>query len=362
MNMMLRRFINRPNPAVFGGTQARSQGTAAIARHANEQIANQSTPKPYHKPSHFNSTIYPNTPITDFSSMALKRDDGDYYFEAHSEALFSALNSHLDIHQQEVIETPITQERISATAHDMDLVEASYAARDHDSYDKILILLRHGEANHNVFEREYAQKHGTKMEEANSDEDYPVDPMLTGKGCGQMLDVSRRTATFFNNDTGLQPDLFVVSPLRRAIQSALISFPTHTAQTSLSNTPWICHPMAMEKSNGHKSEYPSSPGKLEQLFPGVNFSLFEESLVDGGGDELNGREKVPLFENKIDLMGRTDEFLRFIKERDERVIVVSSHATWLQSLCAFSLQYEPESKGLEMFKKGELRSVGLKFD
>jgi hypothetical protein len=33
----------------------------------------------------------------------------------------------------------------------------------------------------------------------------------------------------------------------------------------------------------------------------------------------------------------------------------------LHSLCAFSLQYEPESKGLEMFKKGELRSVGIKF-
>ena len=32
------------------------------------------------------------------------------------------------------------------------------------------------------------------------------------------------------------------------------------------------------------------------------------------------------------------------------------------SLCAFSLQYKPDSKGLEMFKKGEMRSVGLKFD
>ena len=113
--------------------------------------------------------------------MALKRDDGDYYFEAHSEALFSALNSHLEQEEQgEVIETTI-QPRISAIAHDMDLVEASYAARDHESYDKILVLMRHGEAQHNVFERKYVQETGASMEAANMDEDYPVDPMLTGK-------------------------------------------------------------------------------------------------------------------------------------------------------------------------------------
>jgi hypothetical protein len=41
---------------------------------------------------------------------------------------------------------------------------------------------------------------------------------------------------------------------------------------------------------------------------------------------------------------------------------VSSHATWLHSLCEFSLRYEPEEKSREMFKKGEMRSVGIKFD
>jgi hypothetical protein len=31
-------------------------------------------------------------------------------------------------------------------------------------------------------------------------------------------------------------------------------------------------------------------------------------------------------------------------------------------LCEFSLRYEPEEKSREMFKKGEMRSVGIKFD
>ncbi|KAL7445598.1 hypothetical protein ACHAXH_007752 [Discostella pseudostelligera] len=360
--MMIRAALSRsqlPRQAfLFGSQQTRSQGTAAIARHANEQIARKA-----HEPTtHINSTIHVRSPTVDFSSVALKRDEGDYYFEAHSEALFAALNSYLDLH-----ETPVAEPRVSAVAHDMDLVEASYAARDHESYDKILILMRHGEAKHNVFEREYARKHGASMMDANDDEAYPVDPMLTGKrshhqqGCGQMLSVSRRTATFFNKETGLQPDLVVVSPLRRAIQSAMISFPTYTAHTSLLNTPWICHPTCMEQANGNKSEFVSSSNELKELFPGVDYSLFEKSLANGSVSELNGREKVSLLESKMDLMARTDEFVRWIKERDERVIVVSSHATWLHSLCAFSLQYEPESKGLEMFKKGEMRSVGIKF-
>lgn len=188
---MIRHFITplRHTELLLCSTQVRSQGTAAIARHANEQIASKTTPNKHYKPTHFNSNVYPKNPITDFSSLALKRDLGDYYFEAHTEALFSALNSHLGLQQQEEeVETPVAQQpRVSAIARDMDLVEASYAARDHESYDKILILMRHGEAKHNTFERDYAQKNGTSMEEANSDENYPVDPMLTGKVCGVLF-------------------------------------------------------------------------------------------------------------------------------------------------------------------------------
>ena len=324
----------------------RCQGSAAF----NETPSKSTPPAPLH---HMQSATIASTPRCDASSMALKlkRDSGDYYFEEHSEAFLSAFNVYDDMQESE--------NRVTATARDMNLIEASLAVRD-ESYDKILILMRHGEAKHNVFESQYAQEHGTSFEQANEDEDYPVDPMLTGKGCGTMLNVSKRAATFFNKETGLLPDLFVVSPLRRAIQSALISFPHDAPLTSLKQTPWICHPSCMEQANGNKSEFVSSPEELEQIFPGIDYDLFKQSLMRG--DVYNSNEKVPLFESKIDLMNRTDAFLEWIKERDERVIVVSSHATWLQSLCAFSLQYEEsDNKSLEMFKKGEMRAAGIKF-
>jgi hypothetical protein len=173
---MMSRCLAQPQRHValhFGRRQSRSQGTAAIARHANERTAI----KPNHEPTYFNSTIRLKAPIHDFSSQSLKRDDGDYFFEAHSEAFFSALESHMESMQYETIESPVGQPR----ATEMDLVEASYATKDYESYDKILVLMRHGEAKHNVFEREYARTNGVPREKANEDQDYPVDPFLTGK-------------------------------------------------------------------------------------------------------------------------------------------------------------------------------------
>ncbi|KAL3773490.1 hypothetical protein ACHAWO_012751 [Cyclotella atomus] len=346
--MMLRRLSSRL-PTVAKHIQARSQSSVAVSRSSPRQF--QSTIQ------HFESQ--------DFSSLALRRDDGDYYFEEHTDAIISALNSYKG-KQSEVVVKSHVEPRVTAMARKMDLVEAAQAAKDYESYDKILILMRHGEAKHNEFQREYVQRQGkyvtdsSTVEESNMDEDHPVDPMLTGKGCGQMLALSRRTATFFNSETGLKPDLFVVSPLRRAIQSAIIAFPTHTPFTSLYNIPWVCNPYLMEKANGNKSEFVSSPEVLEEIFPGVDFNMMK-SLVGNDVHAFNAEKPVPLFENKIDLLRRTDDFLRFLIERDERVIVVSSHATWLHSLLEFSLRHEQEENH-EMFKKGQMLPVGIKFD
>jgi hypothetical protein len=76
----------------------------------------------------------------------------------------------------------------------------------------------------------------------------------------------------------------------------------------------------MEKANGNKSEFVSSPEVLEEIFPGVDFNMMK-SLVGNDVHAFNAEKPVPLFENKIDLLRRTDDFLRFLIERDERVIV-----------------------------------------
>lgn len=299
--MLISRLSSRL-PALIKHIQHRSQSSVASARTRQ-----------------FQSTI-DHSESHDFSSVALRRDDGDYYFEEHTDAIFSALNSYT---KHDVTVDSSLHPRVTATARNMDLVEAAYAAKDTESYDKILILMRHGEAQHNVFQRQFLSSQeltSSTVEASNMDKDHPLDPMLTGKGCGQMLTLSRRTATFFNGETGLKPDLFVVSPLKRAIQSAIIAFPTYSPMISLDNIPWICNPYLMEQANGNKSEFVSSPNELEGMFPGVDFDMLK-NLTGNDVDKFNGKEVVPLFENKIDLLGRTDDFVRWMKDRDERVIV-----------------------------------------
>ena len=77
----------------------------------------------------------------------------------------------------------------------------------------------------------------------------------------------------------------------------------------------------MELANGLKRKYVSPTKELEKQFPGVDFNLFERSLLGSDVKEVNGKENVPMFEMKVDLMSRVDEFLRWIQGRKERVIV-----------------------------------------
>jgi hypothetical protein len=97
------------------------------------------------------------------------------------------------------------------TAQEMDLVEA---ASKRNLYDKILLLVKHGEDESQLVGVGGSSKTGTNS-----------DPSLTGRGVGQTLNVSRRVATFCNDDTGLLPELVVAAPLRRAVDTAMLVFP-----------------------------------------------------------------------------------------------------------------------------------------
>jgi hypothetical protein len=111
-------------------------------------------------------------------------------------------------------------------AEELDLVQA--AAMRH-SFDKVLLLLNHGE---------HAPQ---EIVEDVAIIDPTVD-ILSKKGVGQTLSLARRTATFCNNDTGLVPDLFLIEPSVAAAQTAFFSFPYETPHCSLSNSRWVCHP------------------------------------------------------------------------------------------------------------------------
>lgn len=109
----------------------------------------------------------------------------------------------------------------------------------------------------------------------------------------------------------------------------------------------------MEQS-ANKSERITDIDSLQQQWPGVDYNT--EVGPSGRNDATN--VATTLEDNKIDLLGRTDDFLAWIKERDERVIAISSQSTWFQSFCGHTLQ----SKSIEdSFEPGDMQVVAIKF-
>lgn len=206
----------------------------------------------------------------DFSSVASTRSD---LSPEHWETLVSAAAA---LQQTKTIE-----------AHEMNLVEA--AERRH-LYDKILFLVNHGEDESQII-----------LEEATDS--------LTGRGVGQSLNLSKRTATFCNNEVGLVPDLFLVGASRKVLQTTFLSFPYSTPHHSINSTPWICHPYATsDRKPGIKY---FSLGELQREFKGIDCSLhFEKQHVDSEGGLTNKR-----------LLQQATDLLKWLDLRDERVVV-----------------------------------------
>ena len=167
-------------------------------------------------------------------------------------------------------------------SHEMDLVEAAAKRR---SFDQILLLVHHGERQ-------------------------VVDGVscLTGRGVGQALNLSRRVATFCNEETELMPDLVVTAPTQQAVQTALLAFP-HYSPESVKSVSWICHPK-VDGSEGCMDLL----SDLKKAYDGIDYSLCE-----------NQSQNVAGVEDEEAILQRADTFLEWLRSRDEKVIVGKSH-------------------------------------
>ena len=218
-------------------------------------------------------------------------------------------------------------------AREMNLVEA--AANKHN-FDKILLLISHGEA---------AVKKSNNL----------GIPVLTGKGVGQALTLFHQTALYCNAETGLAPELVVLAPLGCSIQTTLHAFP-YNSPDSVRGVSWICRGDLVPKE-----EAVASTSILAKNFPGMDLSYYETQR-------------------------QSEDFLEWLKDRQERVIVgkfefdayffnsfvtmnpliltpllpsfnriVSSTTEWLQSFCYSTLGCE----SLSFKNGGEMHAVGL---
>jgi broad specificity phosphatase PhoE len=260
-------------------------------------------------------TALPVSSNKNFLSTAIFHDPTPAPFgpEEHWRSLTFALSR---------LSTPLSQ----PFAREMELDEASETK---DDYDKVLLLMNHGQAGIN------------KKGQYN----------LTKQGVGSVLGLTRKTATYCTEGTQLVPELVVVAPTKPCMHTALLSFPQYSPHAATRRpVSWMCQSDLVE----HAEECQlASEREVETYFPGMDLS--------GHYQPQNVATDSLSIESKVDLLQQSEKFLTFVKSRNEKVVVVCSHTTWLQAFCGFSLTCEPRSGSLESFRNAEMRAVGVRF-
>lgn len=211
---------------------------------------------------------------------------------------------------------------------------------------KTILLVRHGQSEHNA----HAHHHlGVDL----NDKLY-IDAPLTALGREQAQAISKDIAQF-------NPQLIVVSPLTRAVQTGLLA----SSQLSKS-VPFVVNKLCAERM-AYSCDIGSSVSVLKSRFPHLDFSGIDPpdiwwwtKLEDGVTPsvqrtlELLNQEFPGVTHDGIeplqDLMKRINEFRMWLLQRPETRIAVFAHGVFL---------YNFANDGAGYFGNCEMRKIVL---
>jgi broad specificity phosphatase PhoE len=260
----------------------------------------------------------------------------------------------------------IKAERIDLES--MDKLRANISDQDDDNDDdsvlvtKIVHFQRHGQGYHNLM-GDILRDVGIKPDIFSKDPAVNpwirpeiVDSPLTETGkkqCEQQRDIASKLA----------PEVMIVSPLLRAVQTAKLSFvdyvapidPTSSTTNNDNNIPWIAHEGCREELGWLtcNKRRPLSTIKID--FPQLQFLPDDVTDEDTYWDPSN-------FESEISKGNRIYDFLvNFIAQREERNIAVVCHSAWLSHMCNSVIDCGGDTKLTSWFDTSEIRSMKLTF-
>lgn len=197
---------------------------------------------------------------------------------------------------------------------------------------KMIHLVRHGEGDHNVA----ASLYGAQAYAMTSllDADLNATGIEQARGLGERI-----------RGRGLAVEVVIVSPLRRALRTAVEMFPP-----ALDPPPIVANELCREAAGLHccDERRPISVAALE--FSGVNF---RGCLNDA--DVLHNPTRR---ETVREVALRADLFIDVLRARPERHIAVVSHGVFLESLmtrCSLCVPEDALRRG--HFANAEMRSI-----
>mmetsp|Transcript_38381 Transcript_38381/g.80364 ORF Transcript_38381/g.80364 Transcript_38381/m.80364 type:complete len:326 (+) Transcript_38381:26-1003(+) len=213
---------------------------------------------------------------------------------------------------------------------------------------KIVHFQRHGQGYHNLL-GDVLRDVGVRPDIHSSDASINpwlrseiVDSPLTALG-KQQCEGQRSVASL------LKPDVVIVSPLLRAIETAKLSFADYDGEV-----PWLAHEGCREELGWLVCNKRRKLSEIKANFPDIEFPpnmTEEDTLWDPSG-----------FESETHKGNRVYDFLvNFLAERPEHNIAVVCHSAWLSHMCNDVLDCGGDPNMTSWFDVSEIRSMKLTF-
>jgi len=224
---------------------------------------------------------------------------------------------------------------------------------------KIIHFQRHGQGYHNLL-GDVVRASG---QDINIDDPNPeVNPFVKPEIQDSPLTFQGRTeATSRRYEASvLSPQLIVVSPLVRAIQTALLTFTDHIYVNEEGNEKekiqLIAHEGCREQLGLLTCNKALPLSQTKNDYPEVDFSLVTHDEDDHLWNKYDTRE------SPIDEANRAYDFLtNFIMEREEEEMAVVCHSAWLFSVCNAVIDCGGDDSLESWFATGEIRSCRVSF-
>lgn len=253
---------------------------------------------------------------------------------------------------------PIAIKAINIGSNAQDSMRATTDDGDENKDDdgvvtKIIHFQRHGQGYHNLL-GDVTRASGQDIDIDNPDpsknpfvrpeiQDSPLTHKGREEASGERMKASM-----------LSPEVVIVSPLQRAVQTALLSFVDHRKN----GIPFVAHEGCREQLGLLTCNKAMPLSQMVEDFPHVDFSQ-----VSHGEEDTLWNKHPTIRELPLDEAERAYSFLTdFVMNRAEDEMAIVCHSAWLFSVCNAVIDCGGDESLESWFGTGEIRSLRVTFE
>lgn len=212
---------------------------------------------------------------------------------------------------------------------------------------KVIHFQRHGEGYHNLLGKTWRELGRGVDISSNDPARNPfvrpeiLDAPLTALGRAEAIEKQALAGQ-------MSPELVVVSPLYRAIETAYYTFADHR------HVPWIAHDGCREDLGLLICNKRRPLSQTSADFPHVDFSLItseEDSLFVHDEEECTAEQAKRAYSFLVD----------FVRKRPEREIAIVGHSAWLFNVFNAVMDCGENRDLMSWFATSEIRSLEVEF-